>query len=320
MRTRRSTPILLTLWLNKIRSVAYPSSIRRATYKRIFTRLKIKIMAVTILCPFFLLLFTYLGRTRRETTFDTSFMSFDQTDILRAIAVCLIISSHASCSTGQRIFTPLGGGGVALFLICSGYGITKSFMNSGLGNYWTKKILRIWLPYDSFLLFLLIIKNGPKYDSLSQLFLDFTCINTSYWYFSFLVYNYALFFVCHKFKILQKYKYPIFLLGLGLLFVPENNIRSEQVLSYPIGMWLADYDKYIFKYLTKNNILVVAIAFAIIGITCLAGKQLHSIRSLGEDNILMRLLQLGLKTSIALFLVSILQLAPPPDTGRYIQK
>ena len=36
----------------------------------------------------------------------------------------------------SRIFTPLGGIGVAMFLILSGYGLNESFKKNGLDGFW----------------------------------------------------------------------------------------------------------------------------------------------------------------------------------------
>lgn len=44
----------------------------------------------------------------------------------------MVILMHSSCNFGLRIFTPLGGIGVALFLILSGYGLTESYKKKGL--------------------------------------------------------------------------------------------------------------------------------------------------------------------------------------------
>lgn len=47
----------------------------------------------------------------------------------------------------SRPFTPLGAIGIALLLLCSGFGIEKSFQKSGRKDYWKKRIINVWLQY-----------------------------------------------------------------------------------------------------------------------------------------------------------------------------
>lgn len=48
----------------------------------------------------------------------------------------MIVIGHA-CNRipGARILTPLGAVGVGMFLICSSYGLEKSYMKNGLSKY-----------------------------------------------------------------------------------------------------------------------------------------------------------------------------------------
>lgn len=67
------------------------------------------------------------------------------TTTLKGIAIVIIILSHTmGCFT--RVFTPLGGIGVAMFLILSGYGLNESFKRNGIGSFWKKRFLRVWIP------------------------------------------------------------------------------------------------------------------------------------------------------------------------------
>lgn len=54
---------------------------------------------------------------------DYKFMSVQHTNICRAIAAIIIIIQHVSGGFEIRYLTPLGGIGVAMFLILSGYGL-----------------------------------------------------------------------------------------------------------------------------------------------------------------------------------------------------
>lgn len=58
---------------------------------------------------------------------DFKFMAVKHTNICRAVAAIIIILQHVAGSFGLRYFTPLGGIGVAMFLILSGYGLNESY-------------------------------------------------------------------------------------------------------------------------------------------------------------------------------------------------
>lgn len=75
------------------------------------------------------------------------FLGFSQTNSIRGIAILMVILMHSSCNFGLRIFTPLGGIGVALFLILSGYGLTESYKRKKLELFWKSKFSKIWIPY-----------------------------------------------------------------------------------------------------------------------------------------------------------------------------
>lgn len=74
--------------------------------------------------------------------------SKDVTNIIKGIAILMIVLGHAGNRIpGARVLTPLGAVGVGLFLICSGYGLEKSYIKNGLSKYWTKKLYGIYMPW-----------------------------------------------------------------------------------------------------------------------------------------------------------------------------
>lgn len=68
------------------------------------------------------------------------------TNLIKAIAIILVLVCHFG-NLYTRITTPFGGIGVALFLFCSGYGLTKSAEKKGLNGFWKKRFINIWIPY-----------------------------------------------------------------------------------------------------------------------------------------------------------------------------
>lgn len=59
-------------------------------------------------------------------------LSFNTSTILRGIAILLVILQHLGGSFGTNLLTPLGGTGVAIFLVLSGFGLNESFKKKGL--------------------------------------------------------------------------------------------------------------------------------------------------------------------------------------------
>ena len=78
---------------------------------------------LVLLCALWLAGFLF---ENKQTT-DVKFMSVQHTNICRAVAAIIIILQHVSGRLGIRYFTPLGGIGVAIFLILSGYGLNESY-------------------------------------------------------------------------------------------------------------------------------------------------------------------------------------------------
>ena len=67
---------------------------------------------------------------------NLSFCDKNHFEILKGIAIVLVITCHMMGNSGVAWFTPLGGIGVAIFLFCSGYGVYYSLYKNrgGTGN------------------------------------------------------------------------------------------------------------------------------------------------------------------------------------------
>ena len=120
------------------------------------------------------------------------FLSCEYTNCLRGIAILLVVLCHTADAFGTRILTPLGGIGVAMFLFLSGYGLSESYKKYGLKCYWRKKLLRVFIPY-----FLLqsISALYLQHFEIIPFILDITGIKSEYWYISYLLQWYIIFYV-----------------------------------------------------------------------------------------------------------------------------
>lgn len=72
--------------------------------------------------------------------------SYYISNIIKAFAILLVVLCHIG-NRFTRATTPLGGIGVALFLILSAYGVEKSFIKSGLKGFWRKRLITVYVPY-----------------------------------------------------------------------------------------------------------------------------------------------------------------------------
>lgn len=97
---------------------------------------------------------------------------------------------HVSATMNTVIFSPLGGTGVALFLLLSGFGLNESFKTHGLSCYWRKKSLRVLMPYFSVATVLYICRWEFSWGAY---LLDITGLKTHYWYIAFLINGTSLF-------------------------------------------------------------------------------------------------------------------------------
>lgn len=71
------------------------------------------------------------------------FIDRQHTAIIKGIAILCVVLSHVGNANGTRILAP---GGVALFLVCSGYGLCESARKSFKpGSFWKKRALTVFL-------------------------------------------------------------------------------------------------------------------------------------------------------------------------------
>ena len=78
---------------------------------------------------------------------NLNFLSKEHFLYLKGLAIAAILIGHIGNFSGRTWFTPLGGIGVAIFLFCSGYGLTKSYEKNGLKQYWRKKLIGVYGPF-----------------------------------------------------------------------------------------------------------------------------------------------------------------------------
>lgn len=221
--------------------------------------------------------------------------------ILKAIAIIAIMIGHVGNFSGKTWFTPLGGFGVAIFLFCSGYGLSVSAKNGGVDRYWTKKFINVYVPFFIIEVIAALILNR----NFKTFILDIAFIDISHpygWYMQYIFICYLLFYIAFKFIKNQKSIIVVFLL-LGILsFFIFKNLQAEQALSFAVGIAAANYEK--IKQIQKTKLFILGLVLIIIGISFLAIKQMPNIRALNHYVITLLNLIIKLFTAIGVVFIS----------------
>lgn len=227
---------------------------------------------------------------------EFKFMDINHTKIIKSIAIILVVLTHMGGKFGIRYLTPLGGIGVALFLICSGYGLIKSYERKGLQNYWSNKIKNVYIPYVVIQIFIWILDSEKNIVTLIG---DLLIIGTNHpygWYMKFLLFWYLIFYILAKCRLMTKDKiYIMYIISIGIL-LNSNGLWAEQAFSFTFGLLLAyNYED------TKENSYFVANILLVFGILCLGVKQLDLVRNI--HYVIFNFIQLLIKLPIAYSLI-----------------
>lgn len=202
-------------------------------------------------------------------------ISRENSNLLKGFSILCIMCCHF-LGEWTRFVTPIAGIGVALFLICSGYGLEKSYQKNGLKQFWRKRFWAVFFPYALFN----VVRVGMGYESLLQFVEDVTLIKPMFgygWYLNYLLIWYLIFYFSHLFIKNEKLK-DIFLLFVSMILLiyyvlGDQGLQIEQSFMFVLGVFLAKYD--FSKIYKKRN----AVAYVIIAVIALAMKQVPSVRN-----------------------------------------
>ena len=153
--------------------------------------------------------------------------------IAKGIGIIIVVLVHLT--NGYLNFpwlSPVAGGGVAIFLICSGYGLYESFKKKAFTSYWSNKFVKIWVP--SFIQVTVVALVGmigfKAWLTNNPLFLYG-------WYLQVLFFDYALFWVLYKFvKNKNLCLFLLFVISVVVFFLTKSQLYAEQFLCFPIGV------------------------------------------------------------------------------------
>lgn len=179
------------------------------------------------------------------------------TQQLKGLAIILVIIGHLS-QTGfvnlAPVFIVAGGWGVAIFLFISGYGLSKSYLKTGITFQVILKRLRsVWFPYALVTLALLLMDHfifkGSYTTLISLKLLLATDFSYSYdktmWYISYIMMWYGIFYAVFSINILRKSHkvFLLFILSLILsLFIKSPVLDwNFYYFIFPFGVLIGCY-------------------------------------------------------------------------------
>ena len=179
-------------------------------------------------------------------------MSISQSVIGKAVAIVLVVFGHLG-------FIPYGGAiGVSIFLVLSGYGITKSCQKTefNLKGYWKKRIIKVYFP---FVVFSFCVVSFLSFINIKVPIVDFSSRNISkvvlgmfgapnnpydptMWYISFIFLMYISFWCSFRFfeqNVCRGISVAALciILGGGCIFVYPSSVGIYlYIFSFPIGV------------------------------------------------------------------------------------
>lgn len=237
----------------------------------------------------------------------TNFLGKENTTSMKGVAILLITISHMGDGFHITTFVSLGGIGVALFLVLSGYGMMESYKKNKLIGFWKKRFLRVLVPYILWVCFF----------SAYHLLVGRDIELLRYWFVEYIVIWYVVFYLSVRFLPKQKWIIFSFLAIFLYWFLPWW--KAQQSLSFIAGMLISTYRKSIMKISMKSFLLIACLlllvmmfAFIIkqwgpIGEEVIIGDVLF-VNNWGDNHYLKKLAQIFIKLPIALFIITIIEL------------
>lgn len=272
-------------------------------------------MNILILTSVFFLLFTILGYIipqKRPMVIGDKYYS----SALKGFSIITVLWSHIGAYSGVNGLQFIAGTGVSIFLILSGYGLELSFCQNSLTRFWTKRIVRIIIPYWIILTLYLIINQT---DNIKENLLKYILINST-WFLSYIAICYILFYFS-KLLFLKKRNFLVEIIVLFAFFTifliyecffPNSEeipfLRARQMFSFPFGVLLAHYLNPIknqIQNLTKVRKTLLFLSPVIVATFCMLITQSSSIK---RNIFLLNLLSLPtvLFFAISIFILTIL--------------
>lgn len=230
-------------------------------------------------------------------------LDYQHTTLLRGVAILMIVLGHVSGTFHTVVLNPIASTGVAIFMILSGYGLTLSYKKNGLKSFWSKKILRVLLPYSFVIVTILIV--NENYDWRKWI-LELTGLQTTYWYVDYQIKWYIVFYIVMLFAV--RYNILLFSVISVVMFFVLPTLAAEQSFAFVIGVIIAKYRERL-SSISLKAITVWGILAFVAGTLFLAFKQFPDVR-LYTGSKFYSGIQLGINLSYAISILAFSCLLP----------
>lgn len=191
------------------------------------------------------------------------FFDRNHTNAIKGVAIILVLLGHIG-------FIPHAGAyGVVLFLMLSGFGLVQSYLNSGLSNFFSKRLSKVIVPYAVITIIWLIFFGhqyiiDADYYNLVMLVLglDFSAsLDPSMWYISFLIVWYIAFYLIFSARISIQTKIILLFLFSVLVYrnagiFPMPAGAALYVTAFPIGAAIGTLYNVVKEYKFKKMLLL----------------------------------------------------------------
>lgn len=235
-------------------------------------------MYTIILFFFVTIILLFVGAKFESTKIILFDLSRSYTNILRGIAMVLIMSGHVAGVYSESIWwSPLPTIGVTLFLLLSGYGNNESYKNKK--EWGGVKLLRIAIPY--WIVRTIVFFVGfTSFERINwkSLILDYTFIDIKsvFWFVGFIMKWYAAYWIGIKF--FKKYRYHFWLMLSILIFIFMETTLAIHSFDFIIGIMLSDRKEKNMRII-KNKVVLLGTLSVLLFVVFLGLKQIPIIRN-----------------------------------------
>ena len=216
-------------------------------------------------------------------------MDRNYTTAIKGFSIWTVVWAHSGAMLSVGGIQFVAGIGVALFLMCSGYGLEISYEKNGLISFWKKRLLGVCLP---FWIVELVGLLATGVFSIKTYLLDFCFLKsaTSYgWFMTYIVICYLIFYAVKR--LIKDVKIQMLALfgAFAIWFVLESMffanpdmpfLRAMQMLSFPVGVLLAANKNQIDRTLTKTKNILILTGGGTVCLLFMAITQLHAVKNL----------------------------------------
>lgn len=192
----------------------------------------------------------------------------DVTDYFRGILAIIIVIGHFSNHLANpgllKLYNPITGYAVSVFLGLSGYSLEYQLNHreNYLVGFVKKRILRFYVPWVTSLLFFVFLYGITNIKTIAEGFLLFRTIyreNTFNWFMICIIYFYLWFYLCSRYLKSKGTKELALLIvsiawTVGCILMDAAPHWYNNSLLFFVGVLIADFKEYIEEWIKKFRI------------------------------------------------------------------